>query len=63
MRMNIVLNDRLVKDAMRLSHSQTKKEVVDLALVNFVAFLKRQNMKTLFGKVKWEGDLVEMRKA
>ena len=63
MRTNIVLNDQLVKDAMRLSHAQTKKQVVDLALANFVAFLKRQNMKTLFGKVKWEGDLNVMRRA
>ena len=61
MRTNIVLNEELVKEAMRLSNSQTKKEVVDLALQNFVNYLKRQNMKNLFGKVKWEGDLKKMR--
>lgn len=61
MRTNIVLNDQLVKEAMRLSHTNTKKEVIDLALQNFVAHLKRQNMKGLFGKVKWEGDLKKMR--
>lgn len=63
MRTNIVLNDRLVNEAMRLSHSQTKKQVVELALENFVLFLKRQGMKSLFGSVKWEGDLKKMRKA
>lgn len=61
MRTNIVLNDQLVKEAMRLSKTNTKKEVIDLALQNFVAYLKRRNMKTLFGKVKWEGDLKKMR--
>ena len=61
MRTNIVLNDQLINEAMRLSHSQTKKEVVDLALQNFVAYLKRQKMKDLFGKIKWEGDLKKMR--
>ena len=61
MRTNIVLDEQLVKEAMRLSHTSTKKEVVDLALQNFVATLKRRNMKTLFGKVKWEGDLKKMR--
>ncbi len=61
MRTNIVLNDQLVKEAMRLSHTSTKKEVVDLALQNYVASLKRRNMKNLFGKVKWEGDLKKMR--
>ena len=63
MRTNIVLNEQLVKEAMKLSHSRTKKEVVELALENFVAYLKRQNMKGLFGKVKWEGDLKKMREA
>ncbi len=63
MRTNIVLNEELVKEAMRLSHSNTKKEVVDMALQNFVAHLKRRNMKELFGKVKWEGDLDKMREA
>ncbi|MFI5196460.1 MAG: type II toxin-antitoxin system VapB family antitoxin [Chitinophagales bacterium] len=61
MRTNIVLNEQLVKEAMRLSDSHTKKEVVDLALQNFVAYLKRRNMKNLFGKVKWEGYLKKMR--
>lgn len=61
MRINIVLNEQLVNEAMKLSHSKTKKEVIDLALQNFVAYLKRQNMKDLFGKVKWEGDLKKMR--
>ncbi|HWY34825.1 MAG TPA: type II toxin-antitoxin system VapB family antitoxin [Nitrosopumilaceae archaeon] len=61
MRTNIVLNDKLIKEAMRLSHTQTKKEVVDLALQNFVAYLKRQKLKSLFGKVKWEGHLKKMR--
>lgn len=63
MRTNIVLNDRLVKEAMHLSRAETKKEVVELALENFVAYLKRQKFKNLFGKVKWEGNLNEMRKS
>lgn len=63
MRTNIVLNDRLINEAMRLSHSHTKKQVVELALENFVAFLNRRKMKELFGKVNWEGDLNKMRKA
>lgn len=61
MRTSIVLNDDLVNEAMKLSHATTKKEVIDLALKNFVAQLKRRNMKNLFGKVEWEGNLNEMR--
>ena len=61
MRTNIVLDEQLIREAMLLSNSRTKKEVVDLALQNFVAFLKRRNMKDMFGKIKWDGDLEEMR--
>ena len=61
MRTNIVLNEKLVNEAMRLSNAHTKKEVVDLALQSYVAQLKRRSMKQLFGKVKWEGDLETMR--
>jgi Arc/MetJ family transcription regulator len=63
MRTNIVLNEQLVKEAMKLSNAHTKREVIDLALQNFVAYHKRRNMKSLFGKVTWEGDLKKMRRA
>jgi len=61
MRTNIVLDEKLVEEAMRLSNAHTKKEVVDMALQNFVSYLKRRDMKKLFGKVKWEGNLDTMR--
>jgi Arc/MetJ family transcription regulator len=60
-RTNIVLNEKLIAEAMRLSNAHTKKEVVDWALQNFVASLKRRNRKDLFGKIKWDGDLKAMR--
>lgn len=63
MRTNIVLNEELVEEAMKLSHAHTKKEVVDRALQSYVASLKRKSMKSLFGKVQWEGDLKKMREA
>ena len=62
MRTNIVIDDQLIDEAMKLSHSKTKKQVVELALENLIKYLKRQDMRLLFGKVKWEGNLKEMRK-
>lgn len=56
-----MLDEKLVEEAMRLSNAHTKKEVVDMALQNFVSYLKRRDMKKLFGKVKWEGNLDTMR--
>jgi Arc/MetJ family transcription regulator len=51
MRTNIVLDDSLVKEAMRYAPVKTKRELVDLALREFVAARKRRDLRELFGKV------------
>jgi len=53
MRTNIVLDDRLVKEALRLSRVKTKKEVVNQALKEFVENRKRLNLMDLFGKIEF----------
>ena len=47
MRTNIVLDDRLVKEAMRLSNVRTKREAVDLALRDFVARSRQRDILKL----------------
>jgi Arc/MetJ family transcription regulator len=47
MRTNIVLDDRLVKEAMKLGGIQTKREIVDLALREFVTSRKRLDLRAL----------------
>ena len=47
MRTNIVLDDRLVKEAMRLSKVRTKREAVDLALRAFVTRGKQRDILEL----------------
>jgi Arc/MetJ family transcription regulator len=61
MRANIEINEKLLADAQRLSKIKTAKETVNQALEYYVKYLKRQDMRTLGGKVKWEGDLDQMR--
>jgi Arc/MetJ family transcription regulator len=51
MRTNIVLDDSLVKEALKLSRVKTKKEVVNQALKEFVENRKRLNLMDLFGKI------------
>ena len=41
MRTNIVIDDNLVAEAMKLSQITTKRQVVEQALAEFVAFRKR----------------------
>lgn len=52
MRTNIVLDDGLVKEALRYAQVRTKRELVDLALREFVAARKRKDLRELVGKVK-----------
>jgi Arc/MetJ family transcription regulator len=56
MRTNIVLDDILVKEAIRLSGLKTKKEVVALALQEFVNNKKRLNLLDLSGKIAFDKD-------
>lgn len=49
MRTNIVLNDELVEEAMKLSDISTKRELVETALREFVANRKRLDLRDLKG--------------
>jgi Arc/MetJ family transcription regulator len=53
MRTNIVIDDRLVEEAMALSKLQTKREVVHQALEEFVRSLKRRDLREIRGKVRF----------
>jgi Arc/MetJ family transcription regulator len=61
MRTNIELDDTLIQQAMKLSKLTTKREVVQEALKNYVASMKKKELLKLRGKITWEGDLKEMR--
>lgn len=60
-RTNNVLRDNLIKDIMRFGEIKTKREAVDKALDLYANWLKRQKLRSLREKVKWEGDLMKMR--
>jgi Arc/MetJ family transcription regulator len=61
-RTNIELDEKLVKEAMRLFGKKTKKELVHFALNELIRRERAKGILSLEGKVKWEGDLREMRK-
>ncbi len=62
-RTNIELDERLVKEGMRLFKKKTKKELIDFALREIVRREKAKGILALEGKVKWQGNLGEMRKS
>lgn len=61
MRTNIDIDDKLMKEAMKISKVKSKKELVNHALEELIRLHKREKMLSLFGKVKSEGNLDEMR--
>ncbi len=50
MRTNIVLDERIVKEAMLLTGARTKREVVNLALRELVARRKQADILSLAGE-------------
>ena len=53
MRTNIVLDDSLVKEALKLGRMKTKKELVSQALKEFVENRRRLNLIDLEGKIEF----------
>lgn len=62
MRTNIVLDDSLMKMALELGGLKTKKATIENALRLFIQIKGQQKIKGLKGKIRWEGNLDEMRK-
>lgn len=60
-RTNVDINDKLVKEGLKLTHMKTKKELVNYALEELVKKIKRKGILKFEGKIAWEGDLNEMR--
>jgi Arc/MetJ family transcription regulator len=62
MRTNIVIDDALMKRAMRASGAKTKREAVERGLKMLVALKRQETIRRYRGKLKWEGDLEAMRR-
>jgi Arc/MetJ family transcription regulator len=61
MRTNIVIDDNLMAEAIELSQLKTKKAVVETGLRLLIRIKKQERIKSLRGKLKWDGDLEKMR--
>jgi len=61
MRTNIDIDDKLLSDAMKATGASTKREVVELGLASLVTLKNQERVKNLRGKLRWEGDLNQMR--
>jgi Arc/MetJ family transcription regulator len=62
MRTNIVIDDRLMAEAMNASGAQTKREAVELGLKTLLKLSRQADIRSLRGKLDWQGDLDAMRR-
>ncbi len=62
MRTNIDLDDKKLKAIMKFTKLTTKKDTVNYALDEVLKlYERRKSLLDLRGKIKWEGNLDEMR--
>jgi Arc/MetJ family transcription regulator len=61
MRTNIDIDDRLMRQAMRISGVSTKKGTVEAALRLLTRIHDQGGIRELRGKVRWEGNLEKSR--
>ena len=61
MRTNIVIDDELMDEALKASGLSTKKEAVEAGLKALIKIKSQERIRAFRGKLKWEGDLDDMR--
>jgi Arc/MetJ family transcription regulator len=61
MRTNIVIDDKLMRDALRATGLKTKRGAVELGLRTLLRLRRQAKIRGLRGKLDWQGDLNAMR--
>ena len=62
MRTNVVIDDELMESAVKSSGLKTKKAVIEEGLKLLVQRSRQAKVREFRGKLKWSGNLDEMRK-
>lgn len=61
MRTNIVIDDDLMSDVLRVTGLGTKREAVELGLRTLMRLSEQEAIRQFRGRLAWEGDLDAMR--
>jgi Arc/MetJ family transcription regulator len=62
MRTNIIIDDILIRDALKATGAPTKKAVVEMGLKALVRQSKQQEIRAFRGRINLTGDLDAMRR-
>ena len=63
MRTNIVIDEKLIREAMKATGLKTKRAVVEAGLQALIQIRSQADIRRWRGQVQWEGDLDEMRRS
>ena len=61
MRINIVIDDQLMADALAVTGAKSEREVVEMGLRTLVQLKQQERIRGFRGKLTWTGDLERMR--
>jgi Arc/MetJ family transcription regulator len=61
MRTNIVIDDKLMDEALRVTGLKTKREAVEMGLQTLLRLRRQGEIRSFRGKLNWQGDLDAMR--
>lgn len=61
MRTNIVIDEKLMADALKATGLRTKKQAVEEGLKALIRLHKQSEIRSLRGALRWQGDLDDMR--
>lgn len=61
MRTNVVIDDKLLAEAMQCTGITTKKAVIDAALKTLVRLQHQSQIRQLRGQLQWEDNLATLR--
>ena len=62
MRTNVVIDDKLMAQALRVSGCRTKRAAIETGLRLLIQINSQKKLRELKGGITWEGDLQEMRR-
>jgi Arc/MetJ family transcription regulator len=62
MRTNIVIDEKLMAEALRLTGIRTKRRVVEDSLRLMIQMKQQERIRAARGKIAWKGDLEAMRR-
>lgn len=57
---DVVIDERLIADALLVTGLENQQEVIELGLKMLINLKKQEKIKEFKGRLKWEGDLDKM---